>query len=47
MEPMTKVVALVSPKPFTNSLSGFTGGAERVFVSVLKKPRDGDHFIWR
>ncbi len=38
MEPMTSVVALVSPRPFTNSLSAF-GAVVMVLVSALKKPR--------
>ena len=37
MEPMTSVVALVRPRPFTNSFSLET--TETVFVSVAKEPR--------
>ena len=36
IEPMTSVVALVRPSPFTNSFS--PEARETVFVSVLKKP---------
>src|SRR3974390_3920149 len=36
IEPMTSVVALVRPSPFTNSLSPPV--RETVFVSVLKEP---------
>ncbi len=38
IEPITRVVALVSPRPFTNPLS-LAGAAEMVFASVLKEPR--------
>jgi hypothetical protein len=37
MEPMTSVVALSGPSPFTNSLSLET--VETVFVSVANEPR--------
>src|SRR5664279_4628122 len=36
MEPITSVVALVRPSPFTNSLSPLA--RETVFVSVLNRP---------
>jgi hypothetical protein len=39
MEPMTSVVALVRPRPFTNSLSAEVAVVVMVFASVLKEPR--------
>ena len=37
MDPMTSVVALVRPRPFTHSVS--LEGIDTVFVSVAKEPR--------